>query len=381
VGFAVNDIPLNDIVVAGGGGGGSYFSSDHGGAATFSGTANSGTGGYGINQAIISPISLCFNSEYLYILDNIQQKVYELQIRSAFQKTHEQIESLCLLIKFTFSSFTYGMPTTFDSTGNIYITETVPGQSMLGIYQIPYNSDLHSLIKPSTNIGFLYDRLGDMITDSNNDLYMTDHFNKLFKLFVSNPTRRTILTDTSQNQLGASYLAYDKIRNRLYFSDGTKIQYLMPKLSDTNLGSFSRTVNIDNVNHDINDLYTITAFVNNSGTTGSISDNISATDATTNTIQAMCVDRYGNLYFADTGNHAIRMVCVDPSRTYYGRTMNPNNIIIYIYTIAGGNGAGFAGDGEHITNSDGTINQGIKLNHPSGVAVDQHMCLYILRFF
>ena len=41
----VNDIPLNDIVVAGGGGGGSYFSSDHGGAATFSGTANSGTGG------------------------------------------------------------------------------------------------------------------------------------------------------------------------------------------------------------------------------------------------------------------------------------------------------------------------------------------------
>ena len=37
--------PTNDIVVAGGGGGGSYFSSDHGGAATFSGTANSGTGG------------------------------------------------------------------------------------------------------------------------------------------------------------------------------------------------------------------------------------------------------------------------------------------------------------------------------------------------
>ncbi len=37
--------PLNDIVVAGGGGGGTYFSSDRGGAATFSGTANSGTGG------------------------------------------------------------------------------------------------------------------------------------------------------------------------------------------------------------------------------------------------------------------------------------------------------------------------------------------------
>jgi hypothetical protein len=37
--------PLNDIVVAGGGGGGTYFSSDRGGAATFSGTANSGAGG------------------------------------------------------------------------------------------------------------------------------------------------------------------------------------------------------------------------------------------------------------------------------------------------------------------------------------------------
>jgi len=37
--------PLNDIVVAGGGGGGTYFSSDRGGAATFSGTANPGTGG------------------------------------------------------------------------------------------------------------------------------------------------------------------------------------------------------------------------------------------------------------------------------------------------------------------------------------------------
>ena len=37
--------PTNDIVVAGGGGGGTYFSSDRGGAATFSGTANSGAGG------------------------------------------------------------------------------------------------------------------------------------------------------------------------------------------------------------------------------------------------------------------------------------------------------------------------------------------------
>ena len=37
--------PTNDIVVAGGGGGGTYFSSDRGGAATFSGTANPGTGG------------------------------------------------------------------------------------------------------------------------------------------------------------------------------------------------------------------------------------------------------------------------------------------------------------------------------------------------
>ena len=37
--------PANDIVVAGGGGGGTYFSSVRGGAATFSGTANSGTGG------------------------------------------------------------------------------------------------------------------------------------------------------------------------------------------------------------------------------------------------------------------------------------------------------------------------------------------------
>ena len=37
--------PTNDIVVAGGGGGGTFFSSDRGGAATFSGTANPGTGG------------------------------------------------------------------------------------------------------------------------------------------------------------------------------------------------------------------------------------------------------------------------------------------------------------------------------------------------
>jgi len=37
--------PTNDIVVAGGGGGGTYFSSDRGGAATFTGTANSGAGG------------------------------------------------------------------------------------------------------------------------------------------------------------------------------------------------------------------------------------------------------------------------------------------------------------------------------------------------
>ncbi|MFL5955383.1 MAG: hypothetical protein ACJ76I_14870 [Gaiellaceae bacterium] len=71
----------------------------------------------------------------------------------------------------------------------------------------------------------------------------------------------------------------------------------------------------------------------------------------------LAVDKAGNLYIADKGNDRVRKV----------------NTAGTITTIAGNGGAGFSGDGGPATAA--------KLNHPEGVAVDQHGNVFIADTF
>lgn len=96
----------------------------------------------------------------------------------------------------------------------------------------------------------------------------------------------------------------------------------------------------------------ITTFAG-TGVGGYTGDGGPALKATLNGPTAMAFDQYGNLFFADTGNHVIREVTLDGN----------------IHTIAG---VGYATSG-----GDGGPALAAGLNTPSGVAVDSNENVYI----
>jgi hypothetical protein len=94
--------------------------------------------------------------------------------------------------------------------------------------------------------------------------------------------------------------------------------------------------------------------------TGFSGDGGPPTGAKLNGPTGIWIDNYGNIYFADTNNHAIRYIS------------NPGHGHINIATIAGGNGAGYGGDG----NSALYCN----LNYPTGVVSDNSGSIYVIDY-
>ncbi len=84
-----------------------------------------------------------------------------------------------------------------------------------------------------------------------------------------------------------------------------------------------------------------------------------ATDGQLSHPSIVRTDAAGNVYIADAGNNAIRFI-PKLSGIYFGQSMTASNI----YTIAGDNYAGYAGDGAIATSA--------QLSNPSGVAIDAH---------
>jgi uncharacterized protein (TIGR03437 family) len=97
----------------------------------------------------------------------------------------------------------------------------------------------------------------------------------------------------------------------------------------------------------------LTTVADGNGVIGSSGDGLAAITAHINNPLGIAVDKAGNLYVADTGNHKIRRIAV-------------NGIIT---TVAGTGIAGFSGDG-----GPATIAQ---LNNPTSVSVDAAGNLYI----
>ena len=100
------------------------------------------------------------------------------------------------------------------------------------------------------------------------------------------------------------------------------------------------------------------------GTAGYTGDLAVATSATLHNPTGMAVDSSGNLYFADTLNNAIRVIC-KTSGTYFNVAMTAGNI----YTIAGTGTASYTGDGAAATSAT--------LKNPVSVTFDSAGNLYI----
>lgn len=98
---------------------------------------------------------------------------------------------------------------------------------------------------------------------------------------------------------------------------------------------------------------TITTFAGSGGTSFS-GDGLPAVDASLNAPRGLAFDAAGNLYIADSGNHAIRMVSAKTLR---------------MSTVAGTGSLGYNGDNIAATSA--------QLNYPLGIAFDSAGNLYI----
>jgi sugar lactone lactonase YvrE len=101
-----------------------------------------------------------------------------------------------------------------------------------------------------------------------------------------------------------------------------------------------------------NRIYTIAG----NGAPGAAANTPAATAAMLQAPEGVALDRAGNVYVADTGNHVVRMLPKQDG-TYFGRAMVAQGL----YTIAGNGSAGF---------SDGSDATAAGLSGPAGLAVD-----------
>lgn len=94
------------------------------------------------------------------------------------------------------------------------------------------------------------------------------------------------------------------------------------------------------------------------GVRGATADGMLASTATLNWPTDVALDAAGNLFFTDSDNHQVRMLC-RVNGVYFGRAMAPS----YLFTVAGTGTAGYpATEGVAATLSP--------LNSPQGLAVD-----------
>jgi hypothetical protein len=108
------------------------------------------------------------------------------------------------------------------------------------------------------------------------------------------------------------------------------------------------------------DIYTVAG----TGGVGYFGDGGSATAALLNSPTGVAVDPSGDLFVADSSNHAIRMVAA-ASGTYDGQITTAGDI----YTVAGNGTSGFSGDGGAATSAQLASSQAVAVDSAGAVVI------------
>ena len=236
--------------------------------------------------------------------------------------------------------------TVLDKSGNLYIAD-LANQVIRMV--TTSSGDITTFAGENCCYGFNGDGLQAVDTvlnhpfgmafDSSGNLYFADSNNMRIRMISPSGVVTTVAGNGNQGysgdggpaikaELNQPYgIAFDSFGN-LYFAD-----------------SGNNRIRVLLTNGNINT-------VAGNGKAGYSGDMIPATTTELNRPFDVAFDAYGNLYIADTNNYRIRKVTTNGT----------------IYTIGGGTGEGYSGDGFIGTNS--------KLNSPSGVAVDSSGDVY-----
>ncbi len=185
-----------------------------------------------------------------------------------------------------------------------------------------------------------------VVVDSSGNFYIADSANNVIRKVTSSGSVSTIAGD---NALGAGF-------------SGDTIAPIDAQLSGPSAVALDAAGNLyiaDTANNRVRKVTltastpVITTYAGSGGTNFS-GDGLPATDASLNAPRGLAFDASGNLYIADSGNHAIRRVSAKTG---------------LISTVAGTGTLGYNGDNIAATSA--------QLNYPLGVALDSSGNMYI----
>lgn len=211
---------------------------------------------------------------------------------------------------------------------------------------------------------------GMAIDPNNGNIYIADTVNNVIRMvpatsgsyFGQNMTANDIYTIAGTGTSGYSGdgaaatsakidsptgIAVDPNNDNVYIADkGNNVIRMLPA------ANFSGYIT--------GDIYTVAG----TGAAGYAGDHAAASSATLHSPAGIAVDSNSNVYIADTGNNAIRMVAFRS-----GSNFSQSMTALDIYTIAGTGTAGYSGDSAAATSA--------MLNSPTGVTVDYVGNVYV----
>jgi len=237
----------------------------------------------------------------------------------------------------------------FDSSGNLFVGDSFNSR----VRKIDTSGNVSTVAGNGTK-GYFGDTGAatsggisypcNLAVDKSNNLYIADAPNHAVRKVSSSGTLTTFAAGHEPGFAGDGGNAVDA---RVNYAGGVAVDNAgSVYISDTNSNRI-RKVTTDGI---------INTFAGTDGT-GLVGDGGPALSAHFDNPLALAVDAAGNLYVADTYNHAIRRITLDGTIT----------------TVAGNGSLGFSGDGGLATKA--------QLNYPKGVAIGADGVIYIADTF